>query len=420
MNYIVLHFSQYRTQQQRFLRDFVGAGKECVNSVPFRDSFNLPPSPLLPVENYCNVETEYFENNYVQTSSGESGEDSDAELTFCDEIRTWALSENVTQQALSTLLPTLRKYLPSENIPLKPKTLFRSVGKKVSIIKIGTGQYSYFGVQHAIEQKDRSSVKICKLPNLPSFSGFNASKILTITVVIDGLPISRSSRKQFWPLLVKVYQSVNLTPAVVALWFGKEKPSVEHFLDPFISECKLLEETGVRVDGILYDLRISCVVADAPARSFLKCIVSHNGHFGCERCNQRGVWKQRLLFKRLDAEERTDTSFVAKSQPGHLRGTSPFVALHISLVSQVSLDYMHLCLLGVMRRLLRIWVKGGVPYKLCSKDCRQISDMIVFLSEYIPNDFVRRGRCTTELDNWKATELRLFRTLDGRYKIVQV
>jgi hypothetical protein len=48
----------------------------------------------------------------------------------------------------------------------------------------------------------------------------------------------------------------------------------EEFFRPFVDEMKELEKEGIHINDIFYHVRlkISCIIAYAPARSFLKCI----------------------------------------------------------------------------------------------------------------------------------------------------
>jgi hypothetical protein len=61
----------------------------------------------------------------------------------------------------------------------------------------------------------------------------NLPNLLTLTIGIDGLPISKSSNKQFWPILGFVDQSIYPKPFTIALFYGESKPqSASDFLGP--------------------------------------------------------------------------------------------------------------------------------------------------------------------------------------------
>ena len=149
----------------------------------------------------------------------------------------------------------------------------RTLLKTPRVVNVGNkfgGSYHYLGIQHgittAIEHLD------------------NCDKIL-LTVNIDGLPLSKSSKSQVWPILGSVNNSNFVFP--ILLFHGFSKPnSVNGFLRDFILEAKELVERGLTIRGIHYEFVIKCFVLDAPARSFVKCIIGHTGYNACERCNQ--------------------------------------------------------------------------------------------------------------------------------------
>jgi hypothetical protein len=108
--------------------------------------------------------------------------------------------------------------------------------------------------------------------------------LISLKIGIDGLPISKSSNLQFWPILGKVDQSLTNNVFVISLFYGASKPQcLESFLQPFVEEMEDLESNGILFNGIIYTIRISRIIADAPARSFIKGVKSHNAYFGCER-----------------------------------------------------------------------------------------------------------------------------------------
>ena len=51
-------------------------------------------------------------------------------------------------------------------------------------------------------------------------------------------------------------------------------------------------------------------ICDAPARSFLKCIIGHTGYYSCESCIVKGSWEGRIVFnEKEDYPSRTVTDF---------------------------------------------------------------------------------------------------------------
>ncbi|CAM4659262.1 unnamed protein product [Leuciscus chuanchicus] len=84
------------------------------------------------------------------------------------------------------------------------------------------------------------------------------------------------------------------------------------------------------------------------------------------------------------------------------------------MVSGFPLDYMHLVCLGVMRRLLHLWLKlGPLTCRLSGFHINTLSERLVNARRYVPMEFARKPRALREIDRWKATEFRQFLLYTG-------
>ena len=82
--------------------------------------------------------------------------------------------------------------------------------------------------------------------------------------------------------------------SIMVLFYGKHKPdSVEECLYDFFQEWN-----DLAVDEIFYQdtLQPNHFLCEAPARSFLKCIVNHTGYSSCERCCIHGTYEKSIVF----------------------------------------------------------------------------------------------------------------------------
>lgn len=321
------------------------------------------------------------------------------------QLKDWALTNNITQSALGDLLLLIRDWMPNCGFPKDPRTLVNTPAK-VTLLSIAGGHMYYFGIRRHLIAAVRKGLVSIVLPNLPYLR--EKENVISITVGIDGLPISKSSTTQFWPILAYIDQSEQKQVFVVSLFCGDKKPqNVNEFLQSFIAEMKELEQ-GILIDDAVYYARIRCVVADAPARAFIKCIKTHNGYYGCERCFRKGKWIRKVTYPFKQPQQLyTDESFQQSQYEQHHEGHSPLTDLKIGMISQIGLDYMHLCCLGIMKKLLLLWTEI-MPYKLRPKTVKKISKRIIELKDFIPNEFSRRPRSLDLLKHWKATEFRLF------------
>ena len=261
-------------------------------------------------------------------------------------------------------------------------------------------------IQPLIERLKSGSVE-CNYPNIRTFSDVN---LLSVSLFIGSLPISKPSNAQFWPVLGRLDHSVNKQPFVISLYMGNHKPKGTEYLSAVAQEIVSLEKNGLIIENKKYKFIVSCIIADAPARSFIKGIKGHNAYFGCEKCTEEGEWVDgRVVFLNQNAAKRNDDDFRNfRYGDDHQVAVSPLNSLQLGLVSQIPLDYMHLVLIGVMRKLLSLWVIGPLEVRLESIKVKYLSNLIMETVPFITSDFVRKPRSVSELKYWKATEFRLF------------
>ena len=101
------------------------------------------------------------------------------------------------------------------------------------------------------------------------------------------------------------------------------------------------------------------------------------------------VYCQYSTFPDCAARKRTDVSFDELDDPEHHRGESPLSELGIGMVSHFVIDYMHLICLGVVRRLIWLWLSGPVDIqtRLNSRIVSDISDKLLGLRDCMPVEF---------------------------------
>ena len=258
---------------------------------------------------------------------------------------------------------------------------------------------------------------------------------------IDGLPLWRSSRTQFWPIICRIINAEDGSEFMVSLHCGEGKPtSLKAFLAPFLTELKNLLENGIHHLGKQFAVKISAFCCDAPARAFIKQIIGHMGYCACERCETYGIRSQgRTLFPYLEAPLRyfqnnnvkglnncfncfrTDESFRAGSDDHHHNSISPLEDIEsLDMIFDFPLDYLHLVCLGVMKRLLKlIWMKQH-PDCLSKQQQRLVDDLIRLCSLQLPKEFNRKGRSLDDISYWKATEFRTFLLYTGVFILKNV
>ncbi|GBO24127.1 hypothetical protein AVEN_105168-1 [Araneus ventricosus] len=356
-----------------------------------------------------------FNTDNSRSSDGNLSSDSDCEViapNLTEQLHLWSQKHNISHAAIIDLLHILKH--SHSSLLLDSRTLLHTP-RTVDVVSCDEGSFVYFGLERNLVKRASCGLTSSNYPLIEKNIGlinFSHNTFLSVSVNGDGLLIHTSSTKSFWPLLCVVDQAINKNPIVVALYYGNSKPAnANNFLRPFVEECKNLETNGIMLNGVNYVFRVSCIIADSPTRSFIKCIVGHNSLHGCEKCTQDGIYLSKITWQyNKKTIVRTDALFKVLVCEYHQRTKSFLSELDVGLVTQVPLDYMHLVCLGVVKRLVRVWVKKG--QKKCKLNVHCIENISFKLSvinqQHYPKEFSRRPRPIQMFKFWKDTAYRSF------------
>ncbi|KAL5239300.1 hypothetical protein ACI65C_006710 [Semiaphis heraclei] len=179
-------------------------------------------------------------------------------------------------------------------------------------------------------------------------NGSYLNLVIKLSFSIDGLPLGKNSKSQFWPILMSFINfpifKKKIFPVGIFHSFNSKPGNINEYLGPFIQELNHILTYGIEINDKQINFEVAHIVADAPAKAFLLNVKNHND---------------------LSARLRTDSSFRLKSNPEyHKDGFSPLIDLPIDITKCVVLDYMHCLCQGVMKRLLDFWVKGKKPIRI--------------------------------------------------------
>ncbi|XP_067203635.1 uncharacterized protein [Linepithema humile] len=323
------------------------------------------------------------------------------------ELRSWAIGCRVPHSTLDSLLSILNPVLP--NLPKSSKTLLQTNKSHYFITKMlaldeTEGQYAYFG----IEQGLRTCINL----------DLHYANILYLLINIDGIKLFKSSVNDVWPILVKVQCNPDIySPFVVAIYSGNSKPKYIHeFMKDFIMELNKLLVHGISIQERHFEIKIKGFICDTPARSYLKCIKGHNAAHGCERCEIQGIKHNRtMIFLETNCAERTDYTFRNFIDPHHHNAASPllFITPPINMINDIILDSMHLCYLGVMKRLIDAWMSTNLKVKFSQNQRKELSMRMLTIKRQQPIEFDRKMRPITDYLKFKATEYRFFLLFAG-------
>ena len=341
-------------------------------------------------------EEDHFERDHADT-------DIDFRSRY-DIISDWALSFKVKNNAVTALLTILQPHFPE--LPRYVRKLLGTV-KKTSMQSIANGSHHHFGILSGI------------LDVLRAYPVHDFGDEITFQTNVDGLPVFKSSNSQFWPMLGLMGKDPERKPFLIGLFHGTSKPkNAREFLSTFVDELTSLQTTGIKHGDKNYKCSVSAFICNIPARAFVKNVKSHSGYAGCDKCIQHGECNGKMTFPDTSAPLRTNLTFDEMTDEEHHQGASPLQGTGIGMVSQFPLDYMHLVCLGVMRRLLLLWMRGPSRCRVGSAVTEKISIVLTSMRGFIAKEFVRKPRALREINRWKATEFRQFLLYTGPVALI--
>uniref|UniRef100_A0A7M5XM62 Uncharacterized protein n=1 Tax=Clytia hemisphaerica TaxID=252671 RepID=A0A7M5XM62_9CNID len=219
---------------------------------------------------------------------------------------------------------------------------------------------------------------------------------LKLLVNIDGVPISKSSKSQLWPILGAVFRSKFVFP--IAIYHGTSKPSsTEVFLSDFVDEFADLVRNGIEFDGTIIIFELKAIICDDPARAFVECIIGHTGYSACERCVGIGERKQnRTVYNSNNNDSLKEVNKFNELKFHHQNDLSPLIPI-VNCIDDFPLDYMHMVLLGLVKRALIFMLRGDEICKISQQQAIEITNRLILSRENIPSNFNRKPRPLDEI-----------------------
>lgn len=237
---------------------------------------------------------------------------------------------------------------------------------------------------------------------------------ITIQWNTDGVNFFKSSKCSMWPILVTInelnYRTRKNNVILCGLWYGRKKPCMNMYLEPFIEELDMLEQEGMSCESFTSKeeirIKVHALVSplDSVARPMVQNVKQFNGTHGCSYCEQKGeqipvgngtarvyVYTDQMTSRSSSEHEShvkiaTDTGKPFKG----VKGPSITELLSIlDIIDSYPPEYMHCCLLGIILLFVLAWFDSknhNKPYYLGSKK----SEFNEFLmSNYPPTEVSR-------------------------------
>lgn len=356
------------------------------------------------------------------------------------ELHTIFVVNGISIRGQNALLRWMRELTADlvERIPVDCRTL-RPPPIPHTVRVVPPGKVVYFGIQNIL--------------NIPGIDLFHTSENeIRLTVNIDGLPLFRQTNGMgFWPIL----GSIDQYPVfLIGLYEGKQKPiCANDFLHDFIEEAKELRMKGVVLRDVVYRFVVEKMIMDAPAMAYVTGIKGHSGYSCCSKCRVCGeqvtlpTGRKGVRLLDTDAALRCNLDFqlhydytsdphtndddldcvdVDEEEQGGLLEASlgPDIDSHhkhptalvtipgFNIIRDVPLDYMHMVLVGVVKRLLVMWTTSSL-YKMKKLQREIVSDRLISFRDHFPCEFQRKSESLEFLSAWKATQFRSFLLYTG-------
>lgn len=250
--------------------------------------------------------------------------------------------------------------------------------------------------------------------NLPESEKYN---YITAAFNTDGAPVFESSTYSIWP----IYLMINEFPVehrlknmiVCGLWFGKNKPQMNIFLDTFVEKINYLSTVGIpcTIKAELLTVKLYALICcvDTIARAPMNGTMQFNAFFGCDWCLHPGEWingsmRYPVLEGVCENRDMHNTIKLMKEAVKKglavfgVKNVSPLINLYFfDIIKGFIPDYLHCFLAGVVKQLTELIIQ-----QISAEDFKRIELRIAKIKA--PNQLGRLSRPLKERSKWKARE----------------
>ena len=238
----------------------------------------------------------------------------------------------------------------------------------------------------------------------------------------DGIPNGKSSPDNLNVMGIQFRGCKQVYIPCVRVARRREIKNLSKFLDRFVQQCLTL---GVHVDFFL---------ADAPMRSFIKCLKGHAGRFSCEYCEAMGECvHKKICYPRstMNQRKRTHGQWVGQVEELERRriddrvdnvvgvtGRSPLLKLPgFDMIKSAPSDPLHRDWLGICKSTLWRNTVGISKAGVMSATGKRIADRVgeVYRKLSLPTEFSHRARpidyANYKGHEWKSMTVSTFPTI---------
>ncbi|CAG7729717.1 unnamed protein product, partial [Allacma fusca] len=246
-------------------------------------------------------ESESDGNDHSESEDHDSDEET---ISFMVQLAKLCVDHQLTHTCVNAILKLVKKHQCFHEFPKDARTLLKTP-RQSGTEMMEPGEYIHFGITRHLNRE------FCK-PD-------NDTHVVILQVSTDGIPITRSTNAQFWPIMGC---AINLSrkPFVIGVYCGTNKPkNNQTFLQKTLDELKdLLLNSFMVNNNVRVEVFLHSFIADAPARAFITATKGHSGYFSCLKCKIEGeYYKNRVIFVTINCPVRTNEMFRLKTQEEH-------------------------------------------------------------------------------------------------------
>ncbi len=330
----------------------------------------------------------------------------------------WNLFDPTEMQSFDTLDRKVRDALPTPTVHWKVKDLDSG--------RIYSGKGTKFPEKRFKNKRKYETLCIWTRVKLRELIRFHAAQHQDASYVVDGqikfnkvhfsftydgIPNGKSSPDNLHVMGIQFRGCRQIYIPCVRVARRKEVKNLSKFLDHFIQECITL---GVHVDFFL---------ADAPMRSFLKCLKGHAGRYSCEYCeapgecvlkkicyptsmmNQKKRSHQQWVEHVEDLEKQQEEGSTNINVKG-ITGRSPLLKIYnFDMIKKAPSDPLHRDWLGICKSTLWRHCVGLSKTGNLTASGKRITDQVseVYRKLSLPREFSHRSR-PIDYPNFKGHE----------------
>lgn len=183
-------------------------------------------------------------------------------------------------------------------------------------------------------------------------------------------------------------------------------------LQPLVAELQDLQCHEISFNQRQFRFGVHSVIVDPIANSLVTCTTWPNSMYGCSKCKCRTKFEaptNTTIYPRMiNAELRDDDDFRFCVMTEHHLVTPVLQESGIRLISQFTIDYKYTVCLGVMKKLIDLWIAGELQYRLNNDAISAIDVELMALAASRPSEFRAAPKLLKAVSLWTAYDYRQF------------